>query len=59
MQHQLDFWPAAEKAPHEQGQWESQSGEEQAEKITLLARLIAKIICPQWGDETRESSHEQ
>jgi len=59
MQHQLDFWPAAEEPSHEQGQWENQSGEEQAEKITLLARLIAKIICPQLIDEMRESSHEQ
>ena len=59
MQHQLDFWPAAEKPPHEQGQWESQSGEEQAEKAALLARLIAKAICPQLVDETQENSHDQ
>ena len=47
------------KAPHEQGQWESQSGEEQAEKTALLARLIAKATCPQLVDETQENSHEQ
>ena len=59
MQHQLDFWPAARKAPYEQGQWESLSIEEQAERIALLARLIAKAICPQLIDETQEGSHEQ
>jgi hypothetical protein len=59
MQHQLDFWPAVEKSPYEQEQWESLSNKEQAERIALLARLIAKAICPQMIDATRENSHEQ
>ena len=59
MQHQLDFWPTAEKAPYEQRQWESLRIEEQAERVALLARLIAKAICPQLANETQESSHEQ
>ena len=59
MRHQLEFWTTAEKSAYEQGQWESLSVEEQAEKIALLARLIAKVICPQLADEAQESSHEQ
>lgn len=59
MQHQLEFWPTAEKALCAQGQWERLGTEEQAEKIALLARLIAKDIGPQWVDEAQENSHEQ
>ena len=59
MQHQIDFWPAARKAPYEQTQWESLSIEEQAETIGRLARLIAKTVCPQLMDETKEHNHEQ
>jgi len=58
MQHQLEFWPTTEKARYEQRQWESLSIEEQAEQIALLARLLAKAICPQWVDETQENGHE-
>jgi len=46
MSHQLDFWPAAEKAPYEQLYWETLSIEEQAERIAMLARLIAKTVRP-------------
>jgi len=59
MRHQLEFWTTAEKTVYEQGQWESLSIEEQAEKIALLARLLAKAVCPQLVDETQENSHEQ
>ena len=59
MQHQLDFWPPRTQAPYEQGQWESLSIEEQAERIALLARLIAKTVCPQLIHETEENNHEQ
>jgi hypothetical protein len=59
MRHQLEFWTTAEKTTYEQGQWESLSVEEQAEKITLLARLIAKAVCPELVDQTQENSHEQ
>jgi hypothetical protein len=59
MRHQLEFWTAAEKTAYEQGQWESLSTEEQAEKIALLARLLAKALCPQLVDQTQENSHEQ
>ena len=59
MQHQLEFWPAAGKTAYEQGQWERLSIEEQAEKIALLARLIAKALCPQLVDQIQENSHEQ
>jgi hypothetical protein len=59
MQHQLEFWPAAERLAYEQGQWESLSIEEQAERIALLARLLAKAVCPQLVDQTQENSHEQ
>lgn len=59
MQDQLDFWPGEKKAPYEQGQWQSLSIEEQAERIALLARLIEKAVCPQLFDETQENSHEQ
>jgi len=59
MQHQLEFWPVAEKTLCAQGQWESLSIKEQTEKIALLARLIAKTECPQWIDETQENNHEQ
>ncbi len=59
MQHQMDFWPAAEKTLHEQGQWQSLSIEEQAERIALLARLIAKALSPQLVNQTQENSHEQ
>ena len=58
MQHQLDFWPEARKAPYEQTQWESLSIEEQAETIARLARIIAKTVCPQSMDETQEDHHE-
>ena len=59
MQHQLDFWPAAQEAPYEQGHWESLSIEEQTETIARLARLIAKAVCPQLIDETQGDNHEQ
>lgn len=59
MQHQLEFWPTAKKTTYDQGQWESLSIEEQTEKLALLARLIAKAVCPQLVDETQENSHEQ
>jgi len=59
MQHQQEFWPTAEKTAYDQGQWESLSVDEQAEKITLLARLIAKAVCPELADPTQENSHEQ
>jgi len=57
MRHQLEFWPTAEKTAYEQRQWETLSIEEQAEMIALLARLLAKAVCPQWVNE--ENSHEQ
>jgi hypothetical protein len=59
MQHQLEFWPTAKETAYEQRQWESLSIEEQAEKIALLARLLAKTVCPQLVDQTQENSHEQ
>jgi len=59
MKHQLDFWPAAQKAPYEQGQWESLSIEEQAATIARLARLIANAVCPRLIDETQGDKHEQ
>jgi hypothetical protein len=59
MQYQLEFWPTTEKARSEQRQWESLSIEEQAEKIALLARLLAKAVCPQLVNETQENSDEQ
>ena len=59
MRDQLEFWTTAEKTTYEQGQWESLSVEEQGEKITLLARLIAKAVCPELVDQTQENSHEQ
>lgn len=59
MHHQLEFWPTAEEIAYGQGQWESLSIEEQAERIALLARLLAKAVCPQLVDETQENSHEQ
>ena len=58
MRHQLEFWPATEKTHYKHGPWENLSIDEQAERIALLARLIAKAICPQWSDETQENSHE-
>jgi hypothetical protein len=59
MQHQMDLWPAAQKAPYEQTQWENLSIEEHAETIARLARMIAKTVCPQLTDKTREDNHEQ
>jgi hypothetical protein len=59
MQHQMDFWPAARKAPHEQTPWESLSIEEQAETIVRLARIIVQTVCPPWMDEPQENNHEQ
>lgn len=59
MQHQLDFWPAGHPAPYAQGPWERLSLEEQAERIALLARLMAKIVCPTPIEETPENRHEQ
>jgi hypothetical protein len=59
MQHQLDFWPAAGKAPYAQTPWESLSVEEQTETIARLARLITKSICPQLSEKTQEHNHEQ
>jgi hypothetical protein len=59
MPHQLDFWPPPENAPREPGPWESLSIEERAERIALLARLIAKTLCPRSRDATEERSHEQ
>jgi len=58
MRHQLDFWPAAQKTPYAQGQWESLSIEEQVETIEKLARLIAKTVCPQLIDQTQGNEHE-
>ena len=58
MQHQLDFWPAVRKAPYEQGPWESLSIEDQLESTALLARMIAKTICPKLIEQTQENSHE-
>lgn len=59
MKHQLDFWPAAQKAPYEQGQWASLSIEEQAETLDRLAKVIAKSVCPQLIDEMQgEDDHE-
>ena len=59
MRHQLEFWPATEKILCKHGPWENLSIDEQAERIALLARLIAMAICPRRGDETQENSHEQ
>ncbi len=59
MQHQLEFWNPMEDAPNKQGQWEKLSIEEQTERIALLARLIAKCICPQLMEKTEENGHEQ
>ena len=59
MQHQLEFWPATEMTLYKQGPWENLSIEEQAERIALLARLVAMTICPHRNDETQENSHEQ
>ena len=47
------------EGPYEQGQWESLSIEEKVERTVLLARLIAKAICPQLVDEAQENNHEQ
>jgi hypothetical protein len=58
MKHQLDFWPAENQAPYEQGRWESLSIEVQAVTIARLALLIAKTVCPQLIAETQEDSHE-
>ncbi len=58
MPHQLDFWPAAQKAPHGQRYWEALSIEEQTERIAMLARLIAKTVCPELVKNTREESRE-
>ena len=58
MTHQLDFWPAAEKAPYAQKYWGTLSIEEQTERITLLARLIAKAVCPELYANSEEQAHE-
>lgn len=59
MKHQLDFWPAENQAPYEQGQWESLNIELQAATIARLALLIAKAVCPQMLEEAEEDNHEQ
>jgi hypothetical protein len=59
MRHQLEFWPAAETAPDTHKPWESLGIDEQAERIALLARLIAMAIRPHREDEMQENSHEQ
>lgn len=59
MQQQLDLWPTAQKKPCQQGPWKSLSREERAESIAILARLIAKVICPTLIKETPENRHEQ
>lgn len=58
MTHQLDFWPATEKAPYAQKYWDTLSREEQAERITLLARLIAKSVCRELCAKSEEDGHE-
>jgi len=58
MSHQLDFWPAAQEAPYGQRYWETLSIEEQIERITMLARLIAKTVCPEIFANVEEASDE-
>jgi len=58
MPHQLDFWPAAHKAPHGQETWEALSNEEQTERTAILARLIAQAVCPDLAGDTGEESRE-
>ena len=58
MPHQLDFWPAAQKALYGQRYWEALSIEEQSERIAILARLIAKAVCPELVKNTREENRE-
>ena len=58
MTHQLDFWPATEKAPYAQKYWDTLSMEDQAERVTLLARLIAKAVCPELCANSEEEDHE-
>ena len=58
MPRQLDFWPAAEKTPYAQGYWETLSIEEQIERITMLARLIAKTVRPELFETVEEVRHE-
>lgn len=59
MQYQSEFWPATKTAPCQREHWKKLSSEEQAERIALLARLIAKTICPLLIDKTQENNHEQ
>ncbi len=59
MQYQLEFWPTTEVVLHKHEPWENLGINEQAERIALLARLIAKAVCPERDDATQESSHEQ
>ena len=56
---QLDFWPAPKKTPYEQGHWEALSFEDRANLQAMLARLIAKVICPKLIGDTEEKTHEQ
>lgn len=58
MTDQLDFWPATEKAPYAQKYWETLSLEDQAERITLLGRLIAKAVRPELYPSNEEQGHE-
>jgi hypothetical protein len=58
MQHQLDFWPTAQNKPYSQRYWESLSIEEQNERVVLLARLIAKAVCPEFHQNSEEETRE-
>jgi|GEM_PF-4661525 len=59
MQYQPEFWPAPKKTACQQQPWNNLNSKEQAERIALLARLIAKTICPLLIDKTQEDNHEQ
>jgi len=58
MTHQLDFWPATEKAPYAQTYWDTLSLEDQDARITLLGRLIAKAVYPELYANSEEDADE-
>ena len=58
MTYQPDFWLATETAPDAKKHWETLSMEEQTETITLLARVIAKAVCPELYANNEEDGHE-
>jgi len=59
VQKQLEFWPAPQRPPQSLKIWECLDHQQRGAVITVVARLISKMVHPENLSETQENKHEQ